>query len=169
MSDEGDLKGSAAEAADEEAREEETGEEEEEKTEVSPEVLAGWCDSCMGRCCRYYTVVLDKPEDADDFDELRWFLAHGGCYLYIDEGDWHLNVEVNCRFLAPDGRCLIYRHRPGVCRDFGREEECEWTGEFDFERMFKTIPELEAFAKEVLAPEELAKLPVFPKGWKGPV
>jgi len=152
-----------------ENEDEEEEDDDEEEEAISPEALADLCGKCKGLCCKYYTVTLDEPEDADDFDELRWFLAHQDCYLYIDEGEWHLNVIASCRFLDPSGQCLIYEHRPDVCRDFGHEEECEWTGELEFERVFRTIPELEAYAKEVLSPEELAKLPVFPEGWRGPV
>ena len=144
-------------------------EDDEEEEAISPEALADMCGKCKGLCCRYYTVSLDEPDDADDFDEIRWFLAHQDCYVYVDEGEWHLNVIAKCRFLNASGRCLIYEHRPDVCRDFGHEEECEWTGELEFDRVFRTIPELEAYAKEVLPPEELAKLPLFPEGWRGPV
>lgn len=151
----------------EDADEEEEDDEEEEA--ISSEALADLCGKCRGLCCRYYTVTLNVPDNADDFDEIRWFLAHEDCYVYVDEGEWHLNIIAKCRFLDPSGRCLIYEHRPDVCRDFGREEECEWTGELEFDRVFRTIPELEAYAKEILPPEELAKLPLFPDGWRGPV
>ena len=96
---------------------------------------------------------------------IRTFRAE---YLYSDDGYWHVNVESRCRFLGEEGRCAIYEYRPNVCRDFGHDEECEWTGESDFDRVFKTIPELEAYAKEVLEPEEFEKLIVFPEDWKGP-
>jgi hypothetical protein len=150
--------------------EEEIGEDEEEDEEaaLSPEGLARMCGRCRGRCCVYYTVYLDDPEDAEDFDELRWFLCHEGSYLYIDDDQWHLNIESRCRFLDPEGRCRAYQHRPQICRDFGHEDECEFTGEYEFDRVFKTIPELEAYAAEVLAPEELAKLIRFPGGYTGP-
>lgn len=162
------LDDAVGEDVDEEDAEEEDAEEGGEAT-VAPEVLADWCGLCAGRCCRYYTVIIDEPEDADNFDELRWFLAHEGNYVYVDEGEWHVNVESRCRFLGPEGRCAIYEHRPDVCRDHGHAEECEWTGEFDFEHTFRNLRELEAYAKEVLAPEEFAKLPAFPDDWAGPV
>jgi Fe-S-cluster containining protein len=145
-------------------------EDEEEETErLPPQKLASMCSECPGHCCRYYTVYLDEPLDADDFDEFRWFLCHEGCYLYIDEEQWHLNIESRCRFLGPGNRCLIYEHRPDVCREFGWEDECEFTGEYDFEHTFRTLDELEAYAREVLPPKEFAKLKRSPKGWKGPV
>jgi len=156
------------EELEDEVEEEEEDEDEEEET-LDPAVLAGYCAECKGRCCKYYTVLLEEPEDADDYDELRWFLAHEDCYIYVDEGEWHLNVISRCRFLAEDGRCGIYDHRPDVCRDFGHEDECEFTGEHDFEHMFRNLRELEEYAKGVLSEEEYAKLPVFPPEWDGPV
>ena len=155
-------------AVDELEDQEEEDEDEEEET-IDPAVLAGYCAECKGRCCKYYTVLIDEPEDADDYDELRWFLAHEGCYIYIDDDEWHINVESRCRFLGTDGRCAIYDHRPDVCRDFGHAEECEFTGEFDFEHTFRNLRELEDYAKTVLSAEEYAKLPVFPPEWDGPV
>jgi Fe-S-cluster containining protein len=140
----------------------------ETEEQFTPEKLADMCGKCAGRCCKYYTVMLDDPEDAEDYDEMRWFLAHGDNYIYIDEGEWHLNIEARCRFLDDDARCKIYDHRPAVCRNFGHDEECEYDGEYDFEKVFKTIHELEAHAREVLAPEEFAKIPVFPEGYSGP-
>jgi Fe-S-cluster containining protein len=136
--------------------------------EFTPEKLAQMCSTCGGKCCQYYTVLIDDPEDAEDFDELRWFLAHGSNYIYIDDGEWHLNVEARCKFLLEDGRCKIYDHRPRVCRDFGHDEECEFDGSYDFERVFKTIPDIEAYAREVLPPEELEKMPMFPEGCTPP-
>jgi len=136
--------------------------------EFTPEKLAKMCSICGGKCCKYYTVLLEDPEDAEDFDELRWFLAHGSNYIYIDDGEWHLNVEARCKFLQDDGRCSMYEYRPQVCRDFGHEDECEFEGSYDFDRVFKTIGEIEAYAREVLPPEELAKLPMFPEGCAPP-
>jgi Fe-S-cluster containining protein len=159
----------AKEEEDEEEQEE--GEEEEgedEEDALSPEKLAEMCPKCGARCCTYYTVMLDEPEDADDFDELRWFLAHEDCYIYVDEGEWHLNVISRCRFLGEDARCTIYDHRPDVCREFGHEEECEFTGEYDFEHEFRTLRDLDEYAKKVLSSEELKKLPRFPDGYRGP-
>jgi Fe-S-cluster containining protein len=151
-----------------EDEESEEDEEEEEEEAISPEALAAMCAKCGGRCCTYYTVKLDEPEDGDDFDELRWFLAHEGNYIYVDEKEWHLNVISRCRFLDEDAHCTIYDHRPEVCRSFGHKDECEFTGEFDFEHLFMTIEELEKYAKGVLSAEELEKLPRSPEGHDGP-
>jgi Fe-S-cluster containining protein len=161
---------------DEESQEDEEDEEEEDEDEedddeeedvMSPDALAAMCAKCGGRCCLYYTVRLNEPEDADDFDEMRWFLTHEGNYIYVDDDEWHLNVISRCRFLDADARCTIYDHRPEVCRSFGQKDECEFTGEFDFEHLFETIAQLEEYAKGVLSPEELEKLPRFPDGDAG--
>jgi Fe-S-cluster containining protein len=157
------------EEEEEEDEEEEEEDDEEEEEAIDPALLAQYCGKCRGRCCKYYTIIIDEPEDADDYDEVRWFLAHEGCYVYIDEGQWHVNVVAGCRFLGDEGRCKIYEHRPDVCREFGHEEECEFTGELDFEHTFKDLRELEEYAKTVLSKKEYAKLPSFPRNWKGPV
>lgn len=156
------------ELEEEELEDEDDEEEEEEVEKIDPAKLAELCGKCKGLCCKYYTVIIDEPEDADDFDELRWFLAHKNNYIYLDEGDWHLNVASDCRFLGDEGRCNIYEHRPSVCRDFGHKEECEFTGDFDFDRVFRSLKDLEAYAKEVLEPQEYAELEVFPEDYDGP-
>ena len=164
-----DESGNAVEDEAELEEEEDEEEDDDDAPAVDPATLADWCSRCGGRCCKYYTVLIDEPEDADDYDELRWFLAHEHCYIYVDEEQWHINVESRCRFLGDDGRCGIYEHRPDVCRDFGHDEECEFTGEYDFEHTFRTLRDLEEYAREALPAEEFAKLRTFPPGWKGPV
>lgn len=127
------------------------------------EKLAGMCPGCGAKCCRYYTVALEAPEDAEDFDELRWLLAHEGNYVYVDEGEWHLNIEGRCKYLDASGRCAVYPYRPQICRSHGLEDVCEYDGEYDFDRVFKSIKEIEEYAREVLPAAELAKLHMFPK------
>ena len=160
--------GREADVDEEEDEDEDEGEDEDEDEDeepILPEKLASMCAECGGLCCRYFTVLLDDPEDADDYDELRWFLAHENNYIYIDEDQWHLNVVARCRFLGRDSRCTIYNHRPDTCRDFGLKGECEFTGELDFQHEFRTVGDLEAYARKHLASEELAKLKAFPEGY----
>jgi len=130
--------------------------------ELAPDELASMCRDCDAPCCRYYTVLLDEPQDAEDFDELRWFLAHEGCYIYVTGGEWRLCVTARCRFLGTDLRCTAYASRPAICRRFGLEGECEKTGAYEFELVFRTVAEIEAYANSVLPPEELARLPPSP-------
>ena len=35
------------------------------------------CDHCTGRCCRYFSLPIDNPTTWNDYDAIRWYLAHG--------------------------------------------------------------------------------------------
>ena len=44
------------------------------------------CDYCTGKCCRYFSLPIDTPTTWDDFDSIRWYLAHGQTLVYVDKG-----------------------------------------------------------------------------------
>ncbi|MDQ7087485.1 MAG: YkgJ family cysteine cluster protein [Acidobacteriota bacterium] len=79
------------------------------------------CERCAALCCRYFALELDPPEDEDDFDDLRWYLLHKRSWIWVDDGEWYLQVDEECRFLEKDGRCGIYDRRPRICREYGAD------------------------------------------------
>jgi uncharacterized protein len=110
------------------------------------------CRECKGQCCQYLALELDKPETPEDFDHLRWYLAHRQVALFIDAGDWYLQVDNPCRFLTPEYTCSIYSERPSICREYGSnpsEEECHGLdGGCDHEAIFYTLEELENYLRQ---------------------
>src|SRR3954452_1695991 len=46
------------------------------------------CDHCVGKCCRYFSLPIETPTTWDDFDAVRWYLAHGRTLVYVEEGTW---------------------------------------------------------------------------------
>lgn len=92
-------------------------------TSAKPE--APPCDQCTALCCRYFALQLDTPEDREDFDSIRWYLLHGKSWIWVDAGDWYLQVDEPCRFLGPKNACTIYDKRPQICRDYGLPEHRE--------------------------------------------
>jgi len=71
------------------------------------------CDKCAGLCCRYFALPIDEPEDWDDYDDIRWFLCHEDIEVFVEDGDWYLNVKNKCNHLSGNGRkCDIYDKRP---------------------------------------------------------
>jgi Fe-S-cluster containining protein len=114
------------------------------------------CGKCAALCCRYIGVALDDPETAGDFDDMAWFLHHEGTMIYVEDGDWYLNVEIKCKKLGKDNRCTIYEKRPRICRRH-KHDECEFDGKpYDFEQQFNTAEELEAYGRKQLR-EKYAK------------
>ena len=108
------------------------------------------CGACRGRCCRYFGLPIETPETAGDFDDVRWYLLHAGTEVYVDEGDWYLNVKNECKHLQQDNSCAIYSTRPRICRQYSMAD-CEATSdEYDHEHHFYSAEQLEAYARDYL-------------------
>ena len=102
------------------------------------------CVACSARCCRYITLEIDKPRKKVDVDEIRWFLAHENIEVFIDDGQWHLQVYNRCKHLTRNNRCRIYDHRFDVCCDY-ETRTCEHgDGEFDAVS-FRTTEEFDRY------------------------
>jgi uncharacterized protein len=86
------------------------------------------CRLCQGHCCRYFALQIDTPTDPEDFDHVRWYLAHRQVAVFVEGDDWFLQVDNACRYLQPDHSCSIYAQRPQICRTYGAdpsgENEC---------------------------------------------
>jgi Fe-S-cluster containining protein len=109
------------------------------------------CDHCNGKCCRYFTVPLDPPKTWDDYDAIRWYLAHSGTLVYVEEGTWYIVVMSRCNYLAADNRCRIYYNRPKVCQSYSTDE-CEYDSDWSFEKVFETPEQLWEYAEALLPP-----------------
>jgi Fe-S-cluster containining protein len=95
------------------------------------------CEYCPAKCCRYFALPLDAPEDFEDFEFMRWFLLHERAAVFREGKTWYLLVHNVCRHLRDDNLCGIYDTRPQVCRDYSTndcEYEDDWTYEFYLER-----------------------------------
>jgi Fe-S-cluster containining protein len=108
------------------------------------------CKECDGNCCRYIALQIDTPETPEDFDHLRWYLAHQQVVIFIEKNDWYLQVNTPCRYLQANHSCGHYEKRPQICRDYGWDEagdtECHGTDRpCDHDEYFATLEELEAY------------------------
>lgn len=85
------------------------------------------CERCMGQCCRYVAVEIDKPKNKRDYDQIRWYLRHQDVHVFIDhDKDWCIEFKAKCAELGHDHRCLKYATRPNVCREHGVNKDCEY-------------------------------------------
>lgn len=117
------------------------------------------CDKCTGLCCRYFALPIDDPEDWNDYDDIRWFLAHEEITVFVEDGDWYINVNNKCRHLS-DGtyKCQIYDKRPKLCRAYSMEN-CDFTSdEYDYEMHFTDDHQMEEYMKIKFGPNVLEKL-----------
>ncbi len=108
------------------------------------------CENCDAKCCRYIGVPLDDPETAGDFDDLVWFLYHENTYIYVEDDDWYLNIDLKCRMLDENDRCKVYEKRPRICRKH-KLDECEFDDKsYDHDMEFRTPESMQAYARKFL-------------------
>ncbi len=113
------------------------------RNELKPgEVL---CSYCPAKCCRYFSLPIDKPETFDDFEYLRWYLLHDHATIFTEDDSWFLLVHTTCKELQPDNRCGIYESRPKICRDYSTDQ-CEFEDEYTFDRYFETAEQMAEYA-----------------------
>lgn len=112
---------------------------------------ANLCEYCTAKCCHYFALPIDTPEEWRDFDFLRWYLLHGRASVFTDSGDWYLMVHTTCKHLRDDHLCGIYETRPQICRDY-TTDNCEYEDDWTYERYFETPEQIEEYAEAVLPP-----------------
>jgi uncharacterized protein len=103
------------------------------------------CHKCSGLCCRYLALPIDKPTNKGDFDDIRWFLAHKGISVFVDEGDWYINIDNRCQHLTKNHRCAIYKHRPRICRGY-EHKSCDFqSSNYDYELHLTGMEDLDRY------------------------
>jgi hypothetical protein len=70
------------------------------------------CEYCTAKCCRYFALPIETPEEYKDFEYIRWYLLHDRATVFKDDDDWYLLVHTTCKHLQPNNMCGIYHTRP---------------------------------------------------------
>ena len=105
------------------------------------------CDKCAALCCRYFALPIETPETREDYDDIRWYLCHKDITVFVEDGDWYININNRCRNLTKDNRCRIYNKRPRICRNY-RHKDCDFVdGEYDYELHFTSARQMEEYIK----------------------
>ncbi|MGE0480926.1 MAG: YkgJ family cysteine cluster protein [Phycisphaerae bacterium] len=105
------------------------------------------CEHCTALCCRYIALPIDTPETRKDFDDIRWYLLHEGVHVFVEDGDWYITMQTNCRHLQPDYRCGIYDTRPQICRDY-TTANCDYhSGDYGWEQHFSAPAHLDDYLR----------------------
>lgn len=113
-------------------------------------VMSKTCIECGSKCCTYFAFEIDEPDDYDEFEDIRWYLLHGGVTVHVDDGDWYISIENRCKMLGPNGQCQAYETRPTICRKY-ELAECDHTGaDYGYDEEFRTPDELERYARKTL-------------------
>jgi Fe-S-cluster containining protein len=108
------------------------------------------CASCDAKCCRYFCLQIDTPEDYDEYENIRWYLCHEGVTVHVDEGDWYLSISNPCRKLRGDGRCEIYEDRPLICRSYSPDGCDASGGDYDYDELFETPEAFDEYVRRTM-------------------
>ncbi len=97
---------------------------------------------------------MDKPETIEDWDLIRWMVAHEKIAVYVDdEDDWLVEVKTNCKYINSDNTCKIYNERPLICKEHPTEN-CVKNAEEEGEKLrFNTVEEVDKYIEEVIKPK----------------
>jgi Fe-S-cluster containining protein len=108
------------------------------------------CSYCTAKCCRYFALPLDEPNEPQDFDFMRWFLLHEAASIFVDGETWYLLVHTTCKHLQADHRCGIYHTRPQICRDYSTAE-CEYDENTVYDMYFETAEQMAEYVEARLS------------------
>lgn len=106
------------------------------------------CEYCTGKCCRYFAMPIETPEDFKDYEYIRWYMLHGETTIFCEDDDWYLMVHNKCDHLLDDNRCGIYETRPRICRDY-TTKDCEYEDDWTYDRYWETPEQMNEYAEAV--------------------
>jgi uncharacterized protein len=110
------------------------------------------CEYCTAKCCRYFALPIDTPEEFQDFEYLRWYLLHERATVFQEDGSWYLLVHTVCKHLLPNNLCGIYETRPQICRDY-TTENCEYDSDWTYEFYLETPEQVAEYTEAVIQPK----------------
>ena len=125
---------------------------------MNPAEMLKVCQDCGGRCCTYVASQIDDPDDLEDFENIRWYCAHQGVWVFMDEEeDWYVAFDARCEHLQDDFKCGIYDKRPAVCRNhkFG---DCDYFLDGQFEVELRSLEDVDAYLRQRF-PKKFVKRP----------
>lgn len=106
------------------------------------------CENCNGKCCKHVAIEIDTPESKEDFENIRWFVAHKNINVYVDDDNaWHVEFITPCEFLGEHNKCQIYNNRPEICREYN-QDECVFHNEYAEKHTFGSLEEIDKFIKK---------------------
>ena len=107
------------------------------------------CEYCTAKCCRYFALSIEAPEEFADFEFIRWYLLHDRATVFKENDDWYLLVHTTCRHLQADNRCGIYDTRPNICQDY-TTKECEYDDDWTYDFYLETPEQVAEYTEAML-------------------
>lgn len=107
------------------------------------------CYTCDGKCCKYVVLEIEAPEEEDDFENIKWYVAHENINVFTyDEKEWFIEFITPCRHLNEKNLCGIYEKRPNICKEYS-QEECPFHNEYKQKYTFSKIEDVENYMNNV--------------------
>ena len=101
------------------------------------------CEHCAAACCRYLALPLDRPASRRDYDDIRWYLMHEAISVFVEEGDWFVQIQTRCKNLEANNLCGIYDTRPEICREY-EPGSCDYSdGSYGYDHLFTHPKQIE--------------------------
>ncbi len=114
------------------------------------------CNSCGAKCCKYVAMELDCPEELEDFQNIRWYLAHENISVYVEEdGVWNIEFITPCKYLDGE-KCSIHEGfvknsevlRPQICKDF-TIDQCPQHNKYEELYRFNSMEDVDEYIEKV--------------------
>ena len=103
------------------------------------------CTECPAKCCKYFALQIDTPRTKEEFENIRWYLAHEAVTVFIERRKWYLELRNKCKYITKNNQCGIYEKRPQVCAEHSASS-CEHRyDEFDHSHLFTSLEEFDAY------------------------
>jgi len=107
------------------------------------------CEKCNGKCCKYVAIEIDTPENLEDFENIRWYVAHKNIQVYVDEDDkWNIEFLTPCEFLGENNLCGIYEKRPEICKEYN-QDECLFYNDYEEKFTFRNLDDIDNYIKNI--------------------
>ncbi len=110
------------------------------------------CEYCTAKCCRYFALPIETPEEYKDFEYLRWYLLHDRASVFKEDDDWYLLVHTPCKHLRSDNLCGIYETRPQICREY-TTDNCEYENDWTYEFYLETAEQVGEYTEAIIQPK----------------
>ncbi|MCA9262483.1 MAG: YkgJ family cysteine cluster protein [Planctomycetales bacterium] len=114
---------------------------------------ANLCEYCTAKCCHYFALPIDTPEESKEFDFIRWYLLHDRASVFVEDDTWYLLVHTTCKHLQDDYRCGIYFTRPQICREYSTDN-CEYEDYWTYDKYFESPEQIHEYAQALEAFEK---------------
>lgn len=97
---------------------------------------------------------------------MRWYVMHKGISVFVEDGDWYIQISADCENLQADNLCGIYETRPAICREYDYGE-CDYSGgDYHYDVILRTPQDVQEYAVEQIGKRGIFDKPPQPRNGK---